>query len=149
MLNSSGPNGPMIRREHDQEAKRICDRLYQESGHAHHRLHPREQVRMRPDQLFAWHDEGSERVDPMTGWKWYDTQSAASSSSTGWQPSTWWQSSSGSQKSKWSERYFFKKSRCSAYRQWRFLCKRQGCKHYTQPTQTSHSRTRDLFSCGS
>ena len=30
---------------------------------AHHRLHPREQVRSRPDQPFAWHDEGAERVD--------------------------------------------------------------------------------------
>ena len=32
-----------------------------------------------------------DRVDPETGWKWYDTQPAASSSSSGWQPSAWWQ----------------------------------------------------------
>ena len=75
VLNSSGP---MNRRENYQEAKKTCQRLYQESGQAHHRLHPREQVRMRPDQPFAWHDEGSERVGPKTGWKWYDTQPAAS-----------------------------------------------------------------------
>ena len=101
VLNSSGPNGPMNQREDYQEAKRICKRQYQESGQAHHRLHSREQVRMRPDQPFAWHDEGSERVDPKTGGKWYDTQSAASSSSTGWQPSSWWP---WSQTSKWSAR---------------------------------------------
>ena len=54
VLNSSGPNGPMNQREEYQE-------------HANPRLHPREQVRQRPDQPFAWHDEGSERVDPKTG----------------------------------------------------------------------------------
>ena len=44
-LNSSGPNGPMNQREDYLEAKRICERLFQESGQPHHRLHPREQVR--------------------------------------------------------------------------------------------------------
>ena len=63
VLNSSRPNGPMNKREDYQEAKRICERLFEESGQAHHRFHPREQVRMRPDQPFAWNDEGSERVD--------------------------------------------------------------------------------------
>ena len=72
-------NGPINRREDHQEVKRICERQYQESGKAHHRLHPREQVRMRPDQPSARHDEGSERVDLKTGWKWHDTQPAASS----------------------------------------------------------------------
>ena len=56
-------------RTHCQEAKRMKERLFQESGQAHHRLHPREQVRMRPDQPFAWHGEILERVDPKTGWK--------------------------------------------------------------------------------
>ena len=84
--NSAGPNGPMNQREDYQETKRIKECLYQESGHAHQRLHPREQVRQRPDQPFAWHNEGSERVNPKTGWKWYDTQPSASSSSStsGW-----------------------------------------------------------------
>ena len=62
----------MNQREDYEETKNTCQRLYQESGQAHHRLHPRERVRMRPDQTFAWHDEGSERVDRKTGWKWYD-----------------------------------------------------------------------------
>ena len=97
MLNSSGPNGPMNQRGDYAEAKKICQRLYQESGQAHRRLHPREQVRSRPDQPFAWHDEGLERVDPKTGWKWYDTQKTPSCSSSGWQSSAWWQSSSWSQ----------------------------------------------------
>ena len=57
----------MNQREDYQEAVRIEERLYQESGHANPRLQPREQVRQRADQLFAWHDEGSERVDPKTG----------------------------------------------------------------------------------
>ena len=56
-------NGPMNEREDYQEATRIKERLYQESG-------PREHVRQRPDQPFAWHDEGFERVDPKTGWRW-------------------------------------------------------------------------------
>ena len=68
-LDSSGPNGPMNQREDYEEAKKTCQRLYQESGQAHHRLHPREQVRSRPDQPFAWHDEGFERVNAKTGWK--------------------------------------------------------------------------------
>ena len=59
VLNSSGPNGPMNQREDYEEAKKICQRLHQESGQAHHRLHPREQVRSRPDEPFAWYDEGS------------------------------------------------------------------------------------------
>ena len=72
-LDSSGPNGPMNQREDHQEAIRIKERLHQESGHANPRPHPREQVRQRPDRPSAWHDEGSERVDPKTGWRWYDT----------------------------------------------------------------------------
>ena len=63
VLNSSGPNGPMNQRE-DQEATRIRERLYQESGKANTRLHPCERVRQRPGQPFAWNDEGSERVHP-------------------------------------------------------------------------------------
>ena len=60
----------MNQREDYEEAKKNCQRLNQESGQAHHRLHPREQVRSRPDQPIAWHDEGSERVDPKTRWNW-------------------------------------------------------------------------------
>ena len=90
VLNSSGANGPVNQKE--------------DLGQAHHRLHPREHVRSRPDQPFAWHDEGSESVDPKTGWKWYDTKQTPSSSSSGWQPSAWWRSSSWSQTSKWGER---------------------------------------------
>ena len=70
VLHSSGPNGPMNQREDHQETIRIQERLYQDSGHANPRLHPRKQVRQRPDQPIAWHDEGSERVDPKTDWRW-------------------------------------------------------------------------------
>ena len=66
---SSGPNGSMNQREDYQEAKRMKERLYQESGKADARLHPSEQVRQRPGQPFTWHDEGSERVDPKDGLK--------------------------------------------------------------------------------
>ena len=143
VLNSSGPNGPMNQREDHQEAIRIKERLYQESGHANPRHHPREQVRQRPDQPFAWHDEGSEPVDPKTGWRWYDTKPSPSSSSSGWHPSSWWQSSSWSQTSRWCER-FFHKSRCCAAGNGDSLVSGGECEHYTQPTDTSHSRTRDF-----
>ena len=95
VLNSSGPNGPMNQRE-DYEAKKMCQRLYQESGQAHHRLHPREQVRMRPEQPFAWH-EGSERVDPKTGGS--GTTLSQQQASSGWQPYAW--------QSSWSQRSTF------------------------------------------
>ena len=48
----------MNQREDYQEVRRIKERLHQESGKANTRLHPREQVRQRPDKPFAWHDEG-------------------------------------------------------------------------------------------
>ena len=94
VLNSSGPNGTMNQREDYQEAKIIRERLFQESGKADTRLHPCEQVRQRPRQPLAWHDEGSERIDSKTGWRWSNSNPSASSSSSGWQPSSWWQSSS-------------------------------------------------------
>ena len=47
VLNSSGPNGPMNQREYYEEAKETCQRPYQECGQAHHKLHPREQLRSR------------------------------------------------------------------------------------------------------
>ena len=103
VLNSSVPNGPMNQREDYQDAIRIKECSYQEPGHANPRLHPREQFRQRPDQPFAWHDEGPERVDPKTGWRWYDTKPSPSSSSSEWQPSSWWQSSSCSQTSRWCD----------------------------------------------
>ena len=49
MLVSSAMN----QREDCEENKKLCERLHQESGQAHHRLHPR-QVRSRPDEPFAW-----------------------------------------------------------------------------------------------
>ena len=69
VLNSSGPNSPMNQREDFQEAIRSRERPKRESGPAHPRPHRWEQVRQRRDQPFAGHDEGSERVDPKTGWK--------------------------------------------------------------------------------
>ena len=120
VLNSSGPNGPMNQREDYHEAINIKD---EESGKANTRLHPSEQVRQRPGQPFAWHDEGNERVDPRTGWRWYFSTASSSSSSTCWKSSEkWWQAWS------WDEQCFSLRpmSTCWAYRQWRFTCKRRG-----------------------
>ena len=86
VLNISGPNGPMNQREDYHEAIKIKGRFFEESGKAKTRLHPSAQVRQRPGQPFAWHSEGTDRVDTKTGWKWY--LSAASSSSS----SSWWKS---------------------------------------------------------
>ena len=93
-LNSSGLNGPMNQREDYHEAINIKERLYEESGKGNTRLHPSEHVRQRPGQPFSWHSEGSERVDPKNGWRWYTSNPPANSSSSGWQPSSWWQASS-------------------------------------------------------
>ena len=79
------PTAPWIKEKIIKSPSDLKERLYRESGKANPRLHPREQVRQRPDQPSAWHDEGSERVDPKTGWRWYDTKPSASSSSSGWQ----------------------------------------------------------------
>ena len=73
----------MNQREDYQEAK-IKARLYEDSGKANTRLHPSEQVRQRPGQPFVWHDDGYERVDPKTGWGWYNSNPSARSSSSGW-----------------------------------------------------------------
>ena len=126
------------------EAIRSKERLFQESGHANPRLHPREQVRQRPDQPFAWHDEGSESVDPKTGWR-YDTKPSSSSSSSEWQPSSWWQSSAWSEKSRSSERHFIGTKNCVPLTgNGDSLVSDGRCKHCTQPTHTPHSRTRDF-----
>ena len=69
VLNSSGPNSPMNQREDYHEAIKIKGRLFEESGKDNTKFHPSEQVRPRPGQPFTWHDEGTERVDPKTGWE--------------------------------------------------------------------------------
>ena len=124
VLNRSSPNGPMNQREDYHEAIKIKERFFEESGNGNTRLHPSEQARQRQGQPFAWHDGGSERVDPKT----YNLNPSASSSSSGWRPSSWWPSSS------WSHRrlvgvndifLLFPESRRFAYKQWRFPCKRR------------------------
>ena len=80
--------------------------------------------------LFAWHDEGSERVDPKTDWRWYDTKQSPSSSSE-WQPYSSWQSSSWSQRSTCGGAMLFSQSWCFADRQWIPLLEtgqNQGCR---------------------
>ena len=118
----------------------------QESCQVHHRRHPREQGRSRPDQPFAWNDDGSERVDPKTGWKWYDTQQAPSSS-CGWQ---WWQSSSWSQTSKWRERFFCTCQGASLTGNDDSFVSHGECERHTQPARIStsirHFRTRFFLS---
>ena len=70
---------PMNQREDYHEAINIKERLIEESGK---RLHPNEQVRQRPGQPFAWHNEGTERVDVNTGWRWYPPAASSRSSLT-------------------------------------------------------------------
>ena len=114
VLNSSGPNGPMNQRGDYHEAIKIKERSHEESGKGNTRLHPGEQVRQRPSQPLSRHSEGTERVDPRTGWKWYPSAASSSSSSSWWQSSDkWWQASS------WDEQGIFSLlipvSRCFTY----------------------------------
>ena len=68
----------------------------QESGQTHHRPHPQEQVRMRPDHTVCLVQRRSGARRPKDRLE-VGTQSAASSSFSGWPPSACWQSSSWSQ----------------------------------------------------
>ena len=125
--NSSGPNGPMNQREDYHEAIKIKKRKYEESGKRNTTLHPSEQVRQRTGEPFAWHSEGTERVDSKTGWKWYLSAASSSSSSSWWKSSEkWWQASS------WDEQRFFlfliQVSRC-----FEFLASDCVCKHVELP----------------
>ena len=140
VLNSSGPNGPMKKRDQNQE--RSCE----ESGKGNTGPHPSEQVRQRPGQPFAGHSEGIERVDsPNWMERWYLSAVSSSSSSSWWKSSDkWWQASS------WDEQGIFSLlipvPRCFTYRQWRYVCKRREAQTRPQPKHTPHSRTRDFFS---
>ena len=137
-------NGPMNRREDYQEAIRIKERLFQESCHDNLGLHLREEVVQRPEQPFAWHDDGSERGDPKAGWWWDDTKPSKSSSSSEWQRSSWWQSSSWSSTSRWGKRLFFRKCQgVSLTGNVDSFASDGGCQHYTKLAHTSHSRTGD------
>ena len=53
VLNSQGKNGPMNQREDHAEAKRIKERLYEESGEGNTKIHPGKQVRQRENQPFS------------------------------------------------------------------------------------------------
>ena len=68
VLNISEKNGPMNQRDDNQEAKRTGERLYEEHGTGNTRIHPKDQVRQRRSQQNTGTEEGSERVDPKTGW---------------------------------------------------------------------------------
>ena len=98
-LNTSGKNGPMDQRDDYREAKKTHERLFQEHGKGNTRLHPKDQVRQRRSQQLTGTEEGTERVDPKTGWKWYEHPSTSSSPSS-WQAASWRKSSS------WNARYF-------------------------------------------
>ena len=54
----------MNQREDYHEAIKIKERLYEESGKGNTRLHPSEQVRQRPGQPFAWHNEELTELTP-------------------------------------------------------------------------------------
>ena len=96
VLNTSGKNVLVDQRDDYQEAGRTCERLYEEQRKGNTRLHPKDQVRQRRNQQLLG-PKSSERVDPKTGWRWYDHPSTSSSSSI-WQAASWWKSSS------WNER---------------------------------------------
>ena len=96
--------------------KRDCMRSM-EKGNT--RIHTKDQGRQRRSEQFTGTEEGSERVDRKTDWKWYDHPSTSSSSSS-WQAASWWKST------QWDERFFFLQTQgVFAYRQWRFPCKRR------------------------
>ena len=111
-------NGPVDQRRDDyQEANRTNQRLNEEHGKGNTRLHAKDQVRQRRSQQFKGCEEGSERVDPKTGWS---DHPSTSSSSPSWQAVSWWKSSS------WNERYFFERTQgVFAYRQWTSPCQRR------------------------
>ena len=79
------------------------------------------------------------RVDPKTGWRWYDHPSTSSSSSS-WQTASWWKSSS------WTERFFLRTRGVFAYRQWRFLCKRREAYTGHQTRTQCHVPAHVIFS---
>ena len=54
-----GEQRPMDQRDDYQEAKRTCERLYEEHGKGNTRLHPKDQVRRRRSQQFTGTKEGS------------------------------------------------------------------------------------------
>ena len=92
VLNSQGKNGPMNQCENYTEAKRIKERLYEESGERNTNIHHSKQVRQRANQLSSRSREGAERIDPTTGRKWYHSAASSSSSSSWWQSTDqWWQ----------------------------------------------------------
>ena len=93
----------------------------EEHGEDNTRLHPKDTVT----------EEGSERVDPKTGWRWYDHPSTSSSSSS-WQAASWWKSSS------WKVSDFFLRTQgVFAHRQWRFPCERRSvCAQDTKPARS-------------
>ena len=79
VLNTSGTNGPMDQRDDYKEVRRTHERLHEVHGKGNTRLHSNDQVRHRRTQQFTGTEEGSERVDPKTGWRWYDYPSTSSS----------------------------------------------------------------------
>ena len=92
----------MDQRDDYQEAKNnSCENVYEEHGKGNTRLRSKDQAPQRRRQQFTGTEEVSERVDPKTGWRWYDHPSTSSSSSSS-QAASWWKSSS------WNERFFLK-----------------------------------------
>ena len=73
VLNSSGPNGPMSQRVDYEDATNTCQRLYQESGQAHHRLHLRDKsIATRQSICLARRRFGARRPEDRLGV--HDTQ---------------------------------------------------------------------------
>ena len=126
----------MDQRNDYQEAQRTKERLYEEHGKGNTRIYPKDQVRQRRSQQFSGTEEGSERVDPRTGWRWFDHPSTSTSSSS-WQAASWW-----------IERYcFLTDSRCFAYRQWRCTQDTKPARNVTFPRFFSHSVLRESCQC--
>ena len=100
-LNSCGKNGPMKQRLDCVETVRIKDRLYRESEGPNEKIHPSRQTRQRNNPPFWRSDEGTERIDTKTAWKWYSTSPSSSCSSWWVAPESWWTSSC------WEEQFVF------------------------------------------
>ena len=120
ILNSQGRHGPIKQREDHTNAIKTNKRLHKKSGAASPKIHPSKQVRLTFNTPFSRSSEGAERVESKTGWKWYPPTSHQAHFRHG---GKWWQASS------LDEKWFLMKipiSKCFAFRQWRFLCKRCG-----------------------
>ena len=140
VLNSSGPNGPMNQREVYHEAINIKD---EESEKWTQDSIP--VSKFDNDQVNHLHGTMKEMKEPTpeTGWRWYFFNSLIKLIFDVLE--IIWKMVAGVELG-WT--VFFFSSQCQRVEltsSGDSLVSDEGCKHYTKPTHTSHSRTRDFF----